>query len=412
MLFCVFIEVRHLRFASECVEVCVCVRARACVRACVCVCVCVCVRVCTRARACLPAFVCDSYSRSCCIPSATTAVAQLPEGKAGTTSWQGEAGSVCCVCAAPWAQYRGQHKCGGPDECKVPVLVCPACQATASSDPGRLRCPLCIEGHALRRLAAPTTVGQRDVPLNASDARKRKAERPLPPPAKRLFVGKLPLSVDRATLEAVLGAAPTNVQWLVDRKTSLFYGAAFVEMPSVALAKAAVTRANEGVSGDGEQLLLSAVVTVFVCVCVYVCVCVCVCMCVCVCVRVCVCVCVCARERVLDWLRLCAILTHAAAVFHLQPLPWHSSPRERQVPRRGRVKRAACAASAQHRGLSTAGSTSVGALTSARFQCSCALRARPQHLPTLAVYAAHSASKATRFAALLHQPQLGSETCR
>ena len=38
------------------------------------------------------------------------------------------------------------------------------------------------------------------------------------------------------------------MQWLADRKTSLFYGAAFVEMPSIAIAKDAVKRANKGVS--------------------------------------------------------------------------------------------------------------------------------------------------------------------
>ena len=150
---------------------------------------------------------------------------------------------MCCVCAAPWAQYRGQHKCGGPDECKVPVLVCPSCQPVAVADPGRLRCPLCIEGHVLRRLAAPTTIGQSAV-ADSGGGRKRKTERPLPAPAKRLFVGKLPIAVDCAALETALGAAPTNVQWLLDQTTTLFYGSAFVEMPSLATATDIVKRAT------------------------------------------------------------------------------------------------------------------------------------------------------------------------
>ena len=37
-----------------------------------------------------------------------------------------ELGSVCCLCAKPCSEYRGQHKCAQQD-CKVPVLVCPPC---------------------------------------------------------------------------------------------------------------------------------------------------------------------------------------------------------------------------------------------------------------------------------------------
>ena len=76
---------------------------------------------------------------------------QVPELKK-EESLQKDVESVCCVCKAPCAEYRGQHKCANAT-CKVPVIVCAGCQEAAAAARD-LNCPLCEEGFELRGLHA------------------------------------------------------------------------------------------------------------------------------------------------------------------------------------------------------------------------------------------------------------------
>jgi hypothetical protein len=68
-----------------------------------------------------------------------------------------------------------------------------------------------------------------------------------------LFVGKLPLTIDKGTLELALGAKLTALKWLVDKDTSLFYGSAVVEMAMLADAESAVKSASK--KGRGMRIV-------------------------------------------------------------------------------------------------------------------------------------------------------------
>jgi len=74
-------------------------------------------------------------------------------------------------------------------------------------------------------------------------------------PSTRLFLGKIPLAVDAARLEAALESKIKVLQWIHDRETGFFYGSAFVELPTLKDAKKAEEKASiEGVKVDGKRL--------------------------------------------------------------------------------------------------------------------------------------------------------------
>lgn len=222
---------------------------------------------------------------------------QRPELK-GEAALAADVESQCCVCHAPWSEYRGQNKCAQAG-CKVPVLVCTDCQAAASESPERLKCPLCVEGFHLRNLEKPDLKKQLSILAqselshaggsSSGGATKRKTEfdpmvgddggggvampsgggnsgtrkkarraKPAAPPSTRLYVGRIPLAVDAAQLKDALGGKVARVQWLADHATQLFYGSAFVEMESVNAAARVVTKAAEvspdtvGISAKGK----------------------------------------------------------------------------------------------------------------------------------------------------------------
>ena len=211
---------------------------------------------------------------------------QRPELK-GEAALAADVESQCCICHAPWSEYRGQNKCAKAG-CKVPVLVCTACQPAAAESPDRLECPLCVEGFHLRNLEKPDLKKQLSILAEADAARcggggkrkhavegshpsfdpsvgddggggvampsgfgscasrkKPRRAKPVAPSSTRLFVGRIPLAVDAAKLKAALGGKVTRIQWLADHTTKLFYGSAFVEMETINAAARAVTKAAE-----------------------------------------------------------------------------------------------------------------------------------------------------------------------
>jgi len=181
---------------------------------------------------------------------------QVPELKK-EESLQKDVESVCCVCKAPCAEYRGQHKCANAT-CKVPVIVCAGCQEAAAAAPRSLNCPLCEEGFELRDLAKPDLEQLPGLKQKAAreDGPRKKKQRVAAPPSSRLFVGKMPLVVDATKLRNALGGGVTLIRWLADHKTQAFYGSAFLECESVAHAQRAVDRAasSAGVRIGGKRL--------------------------------------------------------------------------------------------------------------------------------------------------------------
>lgn len=173
-----------------------------------------------------------------------------------------EVRSVCCLCSAPFNVYQGKYCCSRK-ECKVPVIVCHKCCGSGAHKRATLLCPLCKEGHSLRELPLPDLVGQKRrlaVSKSCLDAScKRFASTTAvvsAEPSHRLFVGKLPLTITATSLRhALLGSSPgslfsadhLSIEWLTDRKTSLFYGSAFVGMPTVESAAAVDARGGGGI---------------------------------------------------------------------------------------------------------------------------------------------------------------------
>jgi hypothetical protein len=196
--------------------------------------------------------------------------------------------SRCVLCRCLWAEYRGKHACASTAPlCGVPVLVCSSCQfRAAGADKPALRCDLCREGYQapsvkpdlravkarLQELDRLRTAGLEPggaagkrpseaepgagAGTGAGAAGSRKRRRlglPVAPVAacRRLWVGRMPFVVTRTQLAAALATLPgvgpaavEAVQWCHDRATGLFYGAALVQMRSLAAAQAAVAAAN------------------------------------------------------------------------------------------------------------------------------------------------------------------------
>jgi len=160
---------------------------------------------------------------------------------------QADVESNCCLCRAQHSQYRGQHKCtkiipcsGLP--CAVPVIVCDDCQETATTEPQTLICPLCEKGYQTPE-TTPDLVGQkRKLGLIVRGGKDlvtgRKVAENTPQACRRLFVGKLPLTITASALRRAFGDLKIDViQWIIDRDTCAFYGSAFCQMASIEAAK-------------------------------------------------------------------------------------------------------------------------------------------------------------------------------
>jgi predicted sulfurtransferase len=178
--------------------------------------------------------------------------------------------AVCAVCETVWDEYRGKNSCGVL-ECGVPVIVCPQCLKDLDLGTVKkesLRCPLCKEGY-VAPTKKPDLLGQKLLLAGGDKKRKREAENV--EGATRLFVGKIPLTVTAAELEAALcqKTAPegaqkslngnaTCIQWIGDKTSGLFYGSCFVEMKTHELAAASVEAAEQKkVSLKGRNLKVS-----------------------------------------------------------------------------------------------------------------------------------------------------------
>lgn len=178
---------------------------------------------------------------------------QVPE-KRSEVDLDKDVESCCCVCKAPWGYYRGGFKCFNTD-CRVPVIVCDSCNA---SEPSKMQCPLCEEGHFLRELSAPQLKEaekaekrkrQHDAATDAKAAKRAKhADKP---PCKRIFVGNLPLVMDASTLRNTLGEGVEIIHWIPDKTTGLWYGSTFIQMTSKKEARRVVDLAKEA---DGIKI--------------------------------------------------------------------------------------------------------------------------------------------------------------
>lgn len=188
---------------------------------------------------------------------------QAPARKS-TEALQEDVESRCCRCQTPYSQYRGQHKCGMilPSTgiaCAVPVIVCEDCQQAATDEPHTLGCSLCIKGYYTPENTAPDLVGQKlklgiiakggtDLVTGQKVASAMAGGNDGMVISRRLFVGKLPLTMTASKLRLALGKANIEtVQWIVDRDTRAFYGSAYCQMASENDARLAVEALENGV---------------------------------------------------------------------------------------------------------------------------------------------------------------------
>lgn len=187
---------------------------------------------------------------------------QVPELKS-ESALNKDVESWCSVCKKPWGIYRGAKTCAVQD-CKIPVVVCDECQ---SADPKKMKCPLCAEGDrfALRQLAPPRIVNlsnatnkRKNVDRNVISSAKR-ARYADKDPSTRLFVGKLPLSIDVPRIEQALGSSIKVLQWIYDKQTDYFYGSAWLEVPTLKEAKmiAEKSASTQGIKIDGKRLRIN-----------------------------------------------------------------------------------------------------------------------------------------------------------
>lgn len=180
---------------------------------------------------------------------------QVPEKKT-VEALKEDVESSCCVCQTSHSAYRGQHKCAqlisGGLVCAVPVIVCPKCQDSATEKPEALACPLCVQGYQTPS-AAPDLLGQKrklGIINGGKDLVTGKRFKETKGPSRRLFVGRLPLTITATALRKALvlaagdsGAEVTTLQWIVDRDTGAFFGSVFCEMSSLACAARVVALA-------------------------------------------------------------------------------------------------------------------------------------------------------------------------
>jgi len=181
---------------------------------------------------------------------------QVP-GKKTEEALTNDVESSCCLCASPYSQYRGQHKCAmtipsSGKTCAVPVIVCDAdnCQKLAVDEPQMLKCPLCVKGYQTPD-TTPDFVGQKRklgliirggtdlVTGQKVDCNSGFNENPI---SQRLFVGKLPLTITASKLRLAFENVKCKVEsiyWIIDHGTHAFYGSAFCQMASIEDAKRA-----------------------------------------------------------------------------------------------------------------------------------------------------------------------------
>jgi len=183
---------------------------------------------------------------------------QVPEQKSGK-ALEEDVESWCSVCRKPWGIYRGAKVCA-VEECKIPVVVCNDCQG---ADPRKMKCPMCSAGEkfSLRQLSPPRLVNLENATrkrkhLGANlQASAKKSKHANKEPSKRLFVGKLPLVTDVASIGEALGTRVKTIKWILDQERGLFYGSAFVQVRSLDEATRAVEKAaTEGIKMGSRRL--------------------------------------------------------------------------------------------------------------------------------------------------------------
>ena len=104
------------------------------------------------------------------------------------------------------------------------------------------------------RLTQCVPVGEAGSSDGGRAAKKSKAFKDVEP-SQRIFVGKLPLTVDTTSISAALAGGVKLLQWVTDKKTGYFYGSAFVEMQTLEQAQGCVSRAAaEGIKISGKRL--------------------------------------------------------------------------------------------------------------------------------------------------------------
>ena len=167
--------------------------------------------------------------------------------------------SACCVCAKGYAHYRGQFKCAamlpsGGLPCAVPVIVCDEieCQNIATNEPHKLQCPLCAKGYQTPNTAPDLLRQKRKLGLiqkggmdvvtgqkvdGNNECCMAKGGRSLDSSiiSRRLFVGKLPLTITATKLRQAFEAVDCRmeyVHWIRDHDSQAFFGSAFCHMAS------------------------------------------------------------------------------------------------------------------------------------------------------------------------------------
>jgi hypothetical protein len=231
--------------------------------------------------------------------------AQIPEAKSAE-ALDKDIESKCVGCRETWGVYKGQFKCSGMQGgiCGVPIIVCDACAASCTEST-KFCCDLCREGYnapsdkpdlashkrkiaeliatgelekarapssqrpAAEQMATAAGVSQGaadgggyegETDWDAKKRRKKEAKEARrqgrkeaefdPSAIRRVFIGKLPLTINASELkETLCNSVPACggdtshiklVKWITDHKTGGFFGSAFVEFGSVATAKALV----------------------------------------------------------------------------------------------------------------------------------------------------------------------------
>jgi predicted sulfurtransferase len=155
---------------------------------------------------------------------------------------EAEIDACCCVCRQKWTVYRGKFKCS-QSMCGVPVIVCDSCREYAGHHPQTLNCQLCKEGYKAPR-AQPDLVGlKRQAEEKAAEGvrKKQKLENGAQTCPDRLFISRLPLTINKGRLSGWLGEIQT-LHWLTDKKTGAFYGSCIVELKNPDVASAVVSK--------------------------------------------------------------------------------------------------------------------------------------------------------------------------
>ena len=148
----------------------------------------------------------------------------------------------CCLCQTKWTIYRGQFKCNR-SLCRVPVIVCDSCTATAIQTPEALVCTLCQQGYkapsevpdlvAMKRKAEQLTRNNTHSDDNNnedtnSSNKKKKSQQPKIFYKDRLFFRRVPLTISYTKIKETLDGGVDKVLWLTDKHHGGFYGSCIV----------------------------------------------------------------------------------------------------------------------------------------------------------------------------------------